>query len=53
MDLSGEPCSMEYHAKKDSRVAKITIQDSRVAQNRREDSRLDIQDASIVTSIES
>ena len=38
---------MEYHAKKDSRVAKITIQDSRVAQNRREDSRLDIQDASI------
>ena len=38
---------MEYHAKKDSRVAKITIQDSRVAQNRSEDSRLDIQDASI------
>jgi hypothetical protein len=39
--------TMEYHAKKDSRVAKITIQDSRVAQNRSEDSRLDIQDASI------
>jgi hypothetical protein len=35
--------AMEYHAKKDSRVAKITIQDSRVVQNRSEDSRLDIQ----------
>ena len=40
------PC-MEYHAKKDSRVAKITIQDSRVAQNRSQDSRLQIDDASM------
>ena len=44
----GRPgASMEYHAKKDSRVAKITIQDSRVAQNRSQDSRLQIDDASM------